>query len=407
MPGLLIISYHFPPSTASGTFRMLGFAQHLPAHGVHVSVVAPPKLPWEPFDPNLTARIPPQTAFYPVEYPTGAPKAIRWLTPYGIWLWYAQDAIRRALKEQRPDAVLTSGPPQCVHLLGWFAKSVGNVPWIADFRDPWITTSELLPDTGLKGMWERFCEQRVFRAADAIVVNAPHAQKALAEACPHVARKLHTIPNGYDPETFPTAQLTRPAGHPVRILHAGQLYAGRDPRPILDAVAAIPPNTLPPFRFEFLGRTEYEKGADLPAEARKRGIEPAIVCRGQVPYGDVLREMCEADVLLLMDSPRRKIGVPAKLYEYFGAGRPILATGEQDGDLAAVLSASGVPYALAPCQDAGQIGEAIKGLVSGVASGTLRPGPEEMRLQFTRRALAGRLAALIERLAVRRKGARV
>src|SRR5262249_32488454 len=190
-------------------------------------------------------------------------------------------------------------------------------------------------------------------------VNAPHAEQALAASCPHVARKLHTIPNGYDPETFPSAQPSRPAGHPVRILHAGQLYAGRDPRPILDAVAAIPPNTLPPFRFEFLGRTEYEKGADLPAEARKRGVEPAIVCRGQVSYPAVLRAMCEAALLLLIDSPNRKIGVPAKLYEYLGAGRPILATGEEGGDLAAVLSASGVPYALAPCQDPGLIGEAI------------------------------------------------
>ena len=76
MPGLLIITYHFPPSSASGTFRMLGFAQHLPAHGVPVSVVAPPKLPWEPFDDNLTARIPLDTVVYPVEYPRDAPKAI-------------------------------------------------------------------------------------------------------------------------------------------------------------------------------------------------------------------------------------------------------------------------------------------------------------------------------------------
>ena len=92
------------------------------------------------------------------------------------------------------------------------------------------------------------------------------------------------------------------------------------------------------------------------------------------------------------------IGVPAKLYEYLGAGRPILATGEEGGDLAAVLSASGVPHALVQCQDPGRIGEAIKGLVSGVASGTLRPGPEEMRLQFSRRALAGKLAALLDTL---------
>ena len=37
MPGVLLVTYHFPPSAASGTFRMLGFAQHLPKHGYAVA----------------------------------------------------------------------------------------------------------------------------------------------------------------------------------------------------------------------------------------------------------------------------------------------------------------------------------------------------------------------------------
>ena len=127
-------------------------------------------------------------------------------------------------------------------------------------------------------------------------------------------------------------------------------------------------------------------------------MEGAVLCRGQVAYRDVLREMCEADVLLLMDSPNRKIGVPAKLYEYLGAGRPILATGDLGGDLEAVLRASGVPHRLAPCHDPNQIRTAITDLVSGVASGTLEAGPEESRRQFTRAALAGKLASLVRRL---------
>ena len=38
--------------------------------------------------------------------------------------------------------------------------------------------------------------------------------------------------------------------------------------------------------------------------------------------------MVQADVLLLLDTPGRQAGVPAKLYEYIGAGRPILALAE-------------------------------------------------------------------------------
>ncbi|MFQ3593276.1 MAG: hypothetical protein SNJ82_08830, partial [Gemmataceae bacterium] len=90
MPGVLLLTYHFPPSAASGTFRLLGFAQHLPRYGYRVSVVAPPTLPWEPADANLMARVPPETKLYPVDYPVGYPKALRWFSPYGVWLWKAR-----------------------------------------------------------------------------------------------------------------------------------------------------------------------------------------------------------------------------------------------------------------------------------------------------------------------------
>jgi glycosyltransferase involved in cell wall biosynthesis len=184
----------------------------------------------------------------------------------------------------------------------------------------------------------------------------------------------------------------------VRILHAGQLYVGRDPRPILDAVAGIPGGSVPPFRFEFLGRTQYAPGADLAAEAQTRGLSESIVCRGQVTYRQTLDEMATADVLLLMDTPNRQIGVPAKLYEYLGAGKPVLATGESHGDLAAILSQSGVPFRIARPNDPVGIRGAIVALVRGVAQGTLPPVDDAARRKFTREALAGQLAELFNRL---------
>src|SRR3989442_1872940 len=38
-----------------------------------------------------------------------------------------------------PDAILTSGPPHCVHVLGHYLKRSTGLPWVADFRDPWIS----------------------------------------------------------------------------------------------------------------------------------------------------------------------------------------------------------------------------------------------------------------------------
>ena len=53
--------------------------------------------------------------------------------------------------------------------------------------------------------------------------------------------KIVSITNGYDPEQFcdivPVAADSE--DRPLTILHPGQIYAGRDPRPFFDALRAV------------------------------------------------------------------------------------------------------------------------------------------------------------------------
>jgi len=311
--------------------------------------------------------------------------------------WYARATVARAIRERKPDVILTSGPPHVVHFLGWDAKKRFRLPWVVDCRDPWVTTSDVRPPTGMKAVYERFWERRVFARADAIVTNAPHAREKTGRGA------ARATPPASTPSPTATTRTSSPPRRPAPPARSAsstpaKLYAGRDPRPILDAVAGIVPGSVPPFRFEFLGRTEYAKGADLAAEARLRGLSESIVCRGQVTYRQTLDEMAGADVLLLMDTLNRHIGVPAKLYEYLGAGRPVLATGESGGDLAAVLGQSGVPFRIARPDDPAAIRSAVVDLVNGVANHSLPPVCDDSRLRFTREALAGRLARLFDSL---------
>src|SRR6266849_5520521 len=108
MKKILLITYHFPPSAASGTFRLLGFARHLPAFDWRPLVVAPPSLPWEPIDPDLVAQIPGEAIVHPVPYPIGAPRLLRKFAQNAIWLPRAWSACRHVIKEHRPDVILTS-----------------------------------------------------------------------------------------------------------------------------------------------------------------------------------------------------------------------------------------------------------------------------------------------------------
>ncbi len=386
---VLLLTYHFPPSAASGTFRMLGFVRHLPRFGWDVHVVAPPEMPWDPVDPALSAAVPSQTGYDAVPYPDAAPRWLRWFAPYGVWLPFAWRACRRAIGMRRPDVVLTSGPPHVIHLLGLLLKCTERLPWVADFRDPWISGLVRQPWT-LAQRRQRYAEKQVFAHADRVVANAPNAARLFGDTYPRQAGKIVTVTNGFDPP--PQLAPLPPSAGTLRLLHAGEIYAGRDPLPLLDAMAELK-QAGQSLRLEVMGNVHLPSG-DLIAEAARRGLGADVRVRGQLPYQEALQEMVRSDLLVLLDGPGRTIGVPAKLYEYFGAGRPILALAEPAGDTAAILRASGIAHRIAPPRDVGRIRQAIAELASAPPAAL---DPERLR-RFTRESLAGELAGILEQV---------
>jgi glycosyltransferase involved in cell wall biosynthesis len=413
---LLIVSYFFPPTAAAGSFRMLGFARHLPPLGWQTVVVAPPRLPFEPVDPELGEQVPPETVVYPVPNPQGfawkvARKAFG---PHSVWMSRALGACTRAVRDHRPDAMLTTGPPNLLHVLGLILKRRYGLPWVADFRDPWITKDAGTPTCGhmggersLKRRWLTRLERAVIEQADAIASTGPLATRKLCASFPEHRAKMVTLTNGYDPERFEHGESPAAAGDTVRILHAGELYAGRDPGAFLDAVRDVVAGaggesdrgSVPvpvPVQVQFLGQNPG--GFAFPEEIRRRGLETVVATPGQVPYAQALREMSGSDILLLLDSPGRRVGVPAKIYEYLGAGRSILALGEPDGDLAWVLRESGVPYRIAPLKDAPAIRQALVELIGELQGGRAAAAGAGRHQVFTRAAIAGRLVSILESL---------
>jgi glycosyltransferase involved in cell wall biosynthesis len=397
----LIVTYHFPPSAASGAFRMLGFARYLPRFGWQPVVVAPPRMPLEPVDSRLLEQVPSGTPVYPVPFPEGrALKVVSRFARKATWLPFALRACSRAIREHCPEALFTSSPPHGVHVLGAYLRRRYKIPWVADFRDPWGWTRPTGQRRSLFGRCEAFWERTVLQGADAIVANAPLAGEDIRAVYPQHARKLHVITNGYDPEAFPAEPRPLPGEGPLlRLVHTGEVYLGRDPRPLLDALKELQHEgypRLPSVRVRFLGR-DKDAGFDFNAAIQERGLTDLVERGGQVPYQQALVELVGADVLLLLDSPGRRSGVPAKLYEYIGAQRPILALAEGEGDLARILRESGLLYRVAPPTDPRAIKGALVELIEALKKGVAPPTKEQIS-RFTREGMAERLAQLLDRV---------
>lgn len=392
---LLLVTYHFPPSAAVAVYRMLGFAKYLPKYDWNVVVVAPPRLSDEPVDANLMRLVPRETEVVRVPIPGGFLGKVGWrLVNKLTWAPGALAACHEVIQRRKPDAILTSSPPPCVHYLGMYLQKCFGLPWVASLRDPWIT-NRVIPMKGSR-MWASMMERRVMHSADAVIANTPINLSGLNQAYPHLSHKMAAIPNGFEPAWFPSAPERHDISSTLSLLHAGELYSGRDPRPLFDALAQLDMETspvTPRWDVRFLGR-ETDGVCNLNEEMEKRRLQGAQ--ENQVPYEDALRRMVSAHALMLLHTPGSKVGVPAKLYEYLGAGRPILALAEPDGDVAWVLKKSGVLYRLAAPNDIPGILRAARELRDEILKGSDRESRPTHLSPFTRESMARRMAQCLD-----------
>jgi glycosyltransferase involved in cell wall biosynthesis len=178
-----------------------------------------------------------------------------------------------------------------------------------------------------------------------------------------VAAKCHVVRNGCDPEELVNA---KPLPRPDRftLAHVGTLYGGRDPLPLLRALAAaIDAGAIDPhcFRLRLIGAVALT-GRSLDVSCRELGLSGVVECVPRVRRRESLAAMQEADALLVLQ-PDHPLSVPGKLYEYFAAGKPILALTDE-GETAELVRQSGSGLVVGST-DEGAIRDALVALANG------------------------------------------
>ena len=113
-----------------------------------------------------------------------------------------------------------------------------------------------------------------------------------------------------------------------------------------------------------------------------------------VPYRAALQEMLEADGLLLFQGSMCNHQIPAKLYEYFRAGRPLFTVADPVGNTADAAQAAGAD-AVADIRDAADIALRLESFLEGLRRGAVRGVAPEMAAKNSRKARTAELAALL------------
>jgi len=412
---VLLVTLYFPPAGGGGVQRPLKLAQYLPALGIETHVLAPDDPKWIHEDADL--RVPTQAWVHRARYfgPKGRKPAEELHGKEGLeravvharlagrrllvpdenvtWNLTAIPAAIRIVRRHGIDAVLTTSPPNSIHLVGAAVRRATGARWLADLRDSLVAHPHRRAESAAVRAKEKVDEgvaRLVARSADAISCVSEAIAEETRRFEPH--GRVVTIPNGCDFDDF--AGLDYRPGERFRITHTGSFFGKRDPRPFLQALHDSGLDAVARFLGDF-------RSADR-EWAEQLGLGDRLELIPYAPRAESLQLQRDSDALLLLipEAGGRGKGVlSGKVFEYLASGRPILAAVPPDGAAAELIRETGAGVVAAP-DDVEGLKAALVELERRFRTGGLPDVelPEEARERLSRRARAEETAELLRSL---------
>ena len=405
---VLMVAFQFPPfAMSSGVQRTLRFVQHLPSHGWSPVVLTAHPRAYSAVSTDLLKEVPSQAVVERAfaldsarhlsiagRFPGFLARPDRWRS----WATGAVPAGLRLIRRLRPDVIWATYPIATALLIALRLHRETGIPLVADFRDPMVQDGYPAdPKT-----WRAFdrIEKDIGREAAKLVFVTPSAMATYRTRYAGPADdRFVMIENGFDEESFVAAEQGLDAAplNPGRftLLHSGVVYPSeRDPTAFFGALGRMRRDgRIDASRLTIRFRAPVH-GDLLRGLADQTGTSDLIEILPSMPYRDALQEMLRADGLLVMQGSNCNEQVPAKLYEYLRARRPILGLADPVGDTASTMRTSGV-VDVARLEDTHQVEAAMVQYLDRVRPGLppapLHPGLAAMSRESKSRALAALL----------------
>jgi len=361
---VLIITYYWPPAGGSGVQRWLKFSKYLRGFDIEPVIYTIDNPSYPILDKSSESEIPKdleilkQAIFEPNSMlsffgrnnkkesagflnpnPTFFGSIIQYIRAnYFIpdarkfWIQPSVNFLSNYLENNHIDAIITTGPPHSMHLIGLELKKKLGIKWISDFRDPWteIDYFQQLPLTKKATKKHQDLEQEVLRKSDMVVVVG----ETMKEKFLKHTKRIEVLTNGFDTiEDLSTQKLDEK----FSITHVGLMNSDRNPTilwEVLNEISNTNLNFKNDLRIKLIGKLDDAVIQDL-----KVFDHNTIETIPYLDHKDVSKYQASSQVLLLSinEVPSAKGIITGKIFEYLQAKRPILAIGPEDGDAAMIL----------------------------------------------------------------------
>ena len=371
MKKVLVITYSWPPAGGIGVLRCLKFVKYLRDFGWEPIVLTAENPSYQFIDHDNLKEIPDGIEIHkvPIFEPINAFKKItgrKKETPlqnitnnsdkkrsiidkFGMWVrgnFFIPDArsawikpcvkyIDRYLENNQVDAILTDGPPHTNTVIGMRISQKHNIPWLADFQDPWTQVDyygELYIGKRADRI-HRALEQEVFQTAKKITVASPSWKKDLESIG---GKNVDVIYYGYDETDF--SEFSAKQVDSFIIFHGGLLGQDRNPEVFFSVIRELI-NLHPVMGSKIKLKLAGEVDLTVKNSLKKHHLLKYTELMGMIPRKQVIKEYEKASLLLLpINKADNAAGrIPGKLFEMLRSGKPILVLGPENGDVKSIV----------------------------------------------------------------------
>jgi glycosyltransferase involved in cell wall biosynthesis len=297
------------------------------------------------------------------------------------------------VREGNVDLIYTTSHPFASHMVGLWLKRKTQLPWVADFRDPWFDGpghTAGLPTSVVKR--HLLIERTIATTADHLTFAHPLTAKSFQERHSLPDQKISCITNGFDPEDLDGHVFLRGGRDKIQVVHLGSFYGPYSPAPLKRALVLASkarPDLLKMIKLIFVGGTSVSFN-DIP------GLEVEVV--GRLSHKEAISWLKQADIVLnIYESAVGKHHISGKFFEYLASGLPILGIVPEEGTTAEILRACRAGIVADP-DDPGQILTGIERCMDIVKGRvTFNPNQEEIQ-KFNRYRLTEKLAGIFSEL---------
>ena len=360
---VIIITYYWPPSGGSGVQRYLYFTKYLREFGWEPIVFTVEDGAYSVIDEQLMNEVPEgvevvkQKAWEPNQLYkkiTGRKKTASIdssifkdkkkdiINSLAIWvrgnlfipdarLFWIKPSIKRLndyIKNNTVDAIISTSPPQSTHLIANTVAKQNNIPWLADFRDPW-TDIGYFKELKLS----RWAKHKHLKLEKMVMQNA-NSLLTVSRIWQNDFEKIRKssvdyIPNGYEPVNI--KEIITPDKDFYTWSYVGVLTDDREPTFLweeLDELYKSNAEFANKFRLRFVGNISNQ----IQENIKKYSFHKKVTFKGNIPKSELNEVLYSSDVLLLIGIPGVRGVLPGKVFEYLITKRFILNVSEENSE---------------------------------------------------------------------------